>query len=107
MNTKAIASMWIFRRESNPKKIYQTLQYTDGSTSCECPGWKFKKKVSATGDRTCKHVRDIEAGTADMHAERKVEYSVTATRTPQRVLPPTPEPSLNFSRNRAINLEED
>lgn len=48
--------------DSNPKKAYQALHYTDGSTSCDCPGWT--RRVQSDGSRTCKHVREIQAGTA-------------------------------------------
>lgn len=104
--TKEIASVWIFRSESSAGKEYETLQYADGTTSCNCPGWRFKKKTTATGDRTCKHTREIDLGTADRHASNKIEYAVAAKRTRQRANTPTPEPMLSFQPNRMIRLED-
>ncbi len=83
-NTKEIAALFVFSSDSSPGKTYQTLQYSDGSTSCECPGWKFKKKVTPGGDRTCKHVRDIDAGLAERHAMKFVIYSQAAPRKTAR-----------------------
>lgn len=87
MNIKAIATMFIFESESTPGKSYQTLLYTGGSTSCECPGFIFKRKTTADGQRTCRHVRDIEAGEANRHAKKVVEYlTATTARKPQRAM---------------------
>ena len=36
---------------------YEVRLNTDGTTSCNCPGWIFKKK---TDDRGCKHTRHPE-----------------------------------------------
>lgn len=71
---QVIATVWEFASESSPGKTYQTIQYTDGSTSCECPGWRFKRKVAAGGARTCKHVRFVDMGTADAHATGRKDY---------------------------------
>ncbi len=79
-STKEIAALYAFSSESSPGKTYQTLLYTDGSTSCECPGWKFKRKL-AGGGRTCKHVRDIDCGLAERHAVSFVIYSQAAPRS--------------------------
>lgn len=59
---KTIAQSWAFRSSSGDQ-IYQTLRYTDGSTSCDCPGWT--RRVGADGSRTCKHTRSVEMGVAD------------------------------------------
>ena len=37
--TRPILKVWTFRSDSDPDVRYQTLQYTDGNTSCECRGW--------------------------------------------------------------------
>lgn len=87
MNVKAIATMFIFESESTPGKTYQTLLYMDGTTSCECPGWKFKRKTTPEGDRTCRHVRDVDSGMANRHAVKVVEYATATTaRKPQRAM---------------------
>jgi hypothetical protein len=59
-----IAQVWLFLSESSPDKKYETMQYEDGSTSCNCKGWTFKKK-SAGGMRSCRHTRLVEMGMAD------------------------------------------
>jgi len=70
----AILTVWSFASGSSPGKVYQTLLYVDGSTTCDCPGWTFKRKQTANGDRTCKHVRFVDMGTADMHAQARKDY---------------------------------
>jgi hypothetical protein len=37
--TKQISRVWSFASDSNPKIEYETLQYRDGTTSCNCKGW--------------------------------------------------------------------
>lgn len=34
-----ISQVWTFHSDSSPDINYETLRYTDGSTSCNCPGW--------------------------------------------------------------------
>ena len=75
MSAKAIATLFVFASDSSPGKSYQALLYTDGSTSCECPSWKFKKRTLPNGERTCKHVRDIDAGLGESHALKVVRYA--------------------------------
>ena len=36
---KQITRVWTFASDSNPNLEYETLQYADGSTSCNCKGW--------------------------------------------------------------------
>jgi len=60
---KLITRVWSFASDSNPNVEYQTLQYADGTTSCNCKGWT--RRVAPDGSRTCKHVRAIHMGTAD------------------------------------------
>lgn len=88
----AISTVWEFGSESNAGKVYQTLQYADGSTSCDCPGWRFKRK-SAGGLRTCKHTRFVEMGTADSHAQARKDYGGRqVTRKPdQQATPELPK----------------
>lgn len=89
MSKPAIATVFYFRSETNTSKTYETLIYVDGSKSCNCPAWTFRRKTSANGDRTCKHIRWIDAGMGNQHAERTVEYSavVAVPRVPQRAMP--------------------
>ena len=86
--SKDIATLFVFASDSSPGKTYQTLLYVDGTTSCECPGWKFKRKTTGNGDRTCKHTRFIDAGMANVHAVKMVEYARAANRPAQRAITP-------------------
>lgn len=52
---KPIARVWKFASESSPEKTYETLQFSDGTTSCACPGWT--RRVAVDGSRSCKHTR--------------------------------------------------
>lgn len=61
--SKQIVTTWFFKSSRDDSTLYQTLAYTDHTLSCDCPGWKFKKKNTG-GDRTCKHARLVEAGLA-------------------------------------------
>lgn len=71
--SKTIAKVWTFGSSSNPNKSYETLQYTDGSTSCNCPGWT--RRVAADGSRSCKHTRFVDQGIADSEASSHVDYT--------------------------------
>lgn len=62
----AISKCWTFASSSGSGR-YQTLQYADGTTSCECPGWC--RRVAADGSRSCKHTRSVLMGTADRECE--------------------------------------
>lgn len=68
-----IRQVWTFRSDSNPDIEYQTLQYLDSSTSCNCPGWT--RRVAADGSRSCKHTRWVDLGTADRHCAATHNYS--------------------------------
>ena len=37
--TKEISRVWTFASDSNPNIKYETLQYDDGTSSCNCKGW--------------------------------------------------------------------
>ncbi len=71
--TKPIRQVWTFRSDSNPNQEYQTLQYTDGTTSCACKGWT--RRVAPDGSRSCKHTRWIDMGTADHHCVSTHNYN--------------------------------
>lgn len=98
---KEIASTYVFRSDSNPAKAYQTLQYTDGTTSCECPGWARR---NPPGGRTCKHTRYVEMGVGAQYAESCSEQSVPARRTPQRAMP---QPTFSRPTGRRMELRDD
>ena len=63
--SKPIRQVWTFRSDSDPGMQYETLCYSDGSTSCGCKGWT--RRVAADGSRSCKHTRWVDQGMADRH----------------------------------------
>ena len=71
MSEKEIIKAWTFR-SGNGNGFYQTLQYSDSTTSCDCMGWTRRCK---NGHRSCKHTRSVDMNTADMLCERKVKYN--------------------------------
>lgn len=106
MNAQVIAIVWAFASESSPGKTYQTIQYTDGSTSCECPGWRYKRKVAAGGARTCKHVRFVDMGTADAHATGRKDYApVQGQPAQQPARRPDAQPNLPSQKRRVFEFD--
>jgi hypothetical protein len=78
--------MWQFASSSG-SKTYETLKYNDGSTSCDCMGWTRR---CVDGQRTCKHVRMVEAGVtgialsnAPVGAGHVVQAQVATTTRPK------------------------
>ena len=71
MNT-TIGKVWTFPSDSNPDIEYETLQYTDGTTSCNCKGWT--RRIAADGSRSCKHTRYVDMGTADANCKASHNY---------------------------------
>ena len=61
---------------SRLRRVNRTLQYADGSTSCDCPGWC--RRVAADGSRSCKHTRSVLMGTADRECESLHDYEIPA-----------------------------
>jgi bifunctional non-homologous end joining protein LigD len=109
---KAIARVWKFSSSSNPDKSYETLQYEDGTTSCQCPGWT--RRVAADGSRTCKHTRSVDMGTADTECTSSAAYG-TVNSVPVKMQQPVQkmqqpvqkphEPSLVGAFKRKILLD--
>jgi len=89
--SKSILQTWKFPSSSGSVdphtgkvRVYEGILYDDNSTSCNCRGWTFKKEDQ---ERTCRHVRAIQDGTADMMciAESKLDFAKgvnVATHTP-------------------------
>jgi len=69
---KKIRKVWTFASDSNPNIEYETLQYLDVTTSCNCKGWT--RRVVADGSRSCKHARYVDMGTADDHCTATHSY---------------------------------
>ena len=59
--SKAIAGFENLSMTSAAK--YETVVYRDGSTSCNCPGWVFKRRDQP---RECKHTRALAPHIADL-----------------------------------------
>jgi hypothetical protein len=72
---KKITKVWTFVSDSNLNLQYETLQYTDGSTSCNCKGWT--RRVAADGSRSCKHTRYVDMGTADKNCTATHTYQTS------------------------------
>lgn len=81
--SKPISKAWTFTSDSNPDKTYQTLQYEDGTTSCNCRGWTLH--VTTLGHRSCKHTRAVDMGTADDTCASAVNYGEVKTPVGQNV----------------------
>jgi hypothetical protein len=59
LRDKVVFSVSQFRSDSKPsKKPYETLLYTDGSLSCNCPRWIFKRSGESRNCWHCDEVRD-------------------------------------------------
>jgi hypothetical protein len=69
---KQITKVWTFTSDSNPNLEYETLQYTDGSTSCNCMGWT--RRVASDGTRSCKHTRAVDMGIANNNCRATHSY---------------------------------
>src|SRR5580765_5358875 len=76
--TKAIRKVWTFESDSNPNIEYETLQYSDGSTSCNCKGWT--RRVAGDGTRSCKHTRYVDIGIADQNCVASHNYQEQSQR---------------------------
>lgn len=85
---------------SSGDKLHETIRYSDGTTSCSCPGWC--KRISG-GVRTCKHVRAVVAGCGEQMA--KTHGPVGGN------LPPVPAPEAEGVKlpkpQRRFNFETD
>lgn len=67
---KDVAKTWNFESDSSPGKMYETVLYVDGSTSCGCPGWTRRGEP-----RTCKHTRMVDSGVADQGCSASTNYA--------------------------------
>ena len=70
--SKTISKIWTFASDSNRDKEYETLEFIDGSTSCNCMGWT--RRTAADGSRSCKHTRLVDMGRADVHCKASHNY---------------------------------
>ena len=77
MSKPTIRRVWTFVSSSNPSHEYETLQYSDGAVSCNCPGWT--RRVASNGSRSCKHTRLVDMGRADLHCAASHDYDNSTT----------------------------
>jgi hypothetical protein len=99
----AITQMWKFRSNSNPKILYETLEHDGERLTCNCPGWCNKKN---TLDRTCRHVRSVQAGIANEECEAKIDYRTGTSKSRKFFMDPTkktPEISNPVHKKRRIS----
>ena len=88
--TKTISKIWTFASSSGGKP-YETIQYSDSSTSCQCKGWT--RHFAEDGSRSCKHTKAIEQGKADsMSIKCRDEYGNPSS---QRPLPDVTEQEID------------
>lgn len=78
-------------RSSSGSGTYETLLYSDGSTSCDCPGWT---KRCVNGFRNCKHTRAVQSGMSavqclDLIAHSDVSVSVELPETKTQDIEPS------------------
>ena len=73
---KTVAKVWTMASSSS-SKTYETLQYTDGTTSCNCPGWT-RRVDKVTGERSCKHTKAVDSGRADAMSVAMSDYTSNA-----------------------------
>lgn len=82
---KAIAKVWTFASSSSSEKTYQTLLYSDFSTSCDCRGWT--QRCAANNQRSCRHTRSVEMGLADAEAMSFHSYGDEPIKVPVPTIP--------------------
>jgi hypothetical protein len=82
---KPIQQVWTFPSDSDPTVEYQTLQYADGTTSCNCKGWT--RRIASDGSRSCKHTRWVDLKVADHHCTATRNYRTEKAR-PDGNIPP-------------------
>ena len=85
---KIIKKTWTFESSSG-SKTYQTLQYMDGTTSCNCFGWT--RHVYPDGSRNCKHTRAVDMNRADTECLAMKDYSQTVASLKKIQTPKAPK----------------
>jgi predicted nucleic acid-binding Zn finger protein len=69
--TAAIVKVWEFHSKTS-SRVYQTIKYSDRTLSCNCPGWT--RRVQPNGERSCRHTRSVDMGTADAQCDACKDY---------------------------------
>ena len=94
--SKPISQVWQFASDSNPDKEYETLRYTDGSLSCNCPGWT--RRIAADGTRSCKHTRAVDLDRADAQCIATHSYETSNSKPPHTQTQIVEKPKLGQRR---------
>ena len=76
--------------------VYQTVKYSDGTVSCNCPGWTNKKKGAS--ERTCRHAKAV-VGVLSVCA--KVSKGAKVVKVPTVA---KGQPSIQETKDRAARL---
>jgi len=108
---RTVLDRW-YTPSSRGDRRYETRVYTDGSTACDCPGWRYVRNGQP---RHCKHLRDLAPEIAAALERQRRPPRLSARSDPPRQEPrpeppPTPQapaPDPNPRRQRAISFEED
>lgn len=102
MSQKAVAKVWTFESSSS-SKTYETLQYIDGSTSCNCPGWT--RRVAADGTRSCKHTRWVDQNLADANCVARKDYTQNQTGSKKAVAKPKKTPPTKTTKQTGRKIQ--
>lgn len=93
-----VTAAWAFA-STHGTTTYETLLYSDGTLSCNCPGWVFRK---ADQPRGCRHTREAEPFAARLLSGQLTPEAVGAVRpattprpSPTRRRPAVPRPTVN------------
>lgn len=73
---------------SSISRTHETLVCSNGQITCNCPGWT--RRTTASGQRSCRHVRLVEAGQGEKEAVNFRDYTVYFAPTPAPEPPPAP-----------------
>ncbi len=84
MIKKPIIKVWTFRSKSSDT-TYETLQYNDMSTSCNCMGWT--RRVANDGSRSCTHTRSVDMDTATAESIKFHSYIDPPTKKAPQPVP--------------------
>ena len=70
MNSAKRTLFFPFKSSSSPGTIYECRLYSNGATSCQCPGWT-RRTDPKTGERECKHTREVDGKKGSLLAALK------------------------------------
>lgn len=85
-----VTAAWAFA-STHGTTTYETLLYTDGTLSCDCPGWVYRKAGRARG---CRHTKDLEPYAAEV-LDGRLNPEVAGAHA--GALPSSPPHALDFA----------